>query len=265
MLIHYAVQTCDISFNTVNKRYCSDSKSEVTKKCVTSFLLSVQNASKVNVDVKHEVVIYDDHSTEDTLSYLIKLTEHFSGENLSVKLVQLETKGIMNSIRACYESMKNSGADLVYQVQDDYMFEPNAIHDMIGIFFQIYHDTKTECVVQSYNCPKWWLWPNNYRYKSVPRAFIIGFNGYWLQTYDTSCSFLTSLNQFNNIWNLCEEFLSNSPTDPQLEANSLNRMFTEMNLIGVLPVQSVALHMQHEDDKDPFIDWETKWNSIEYV
>jgi hypothetical protein len=58
--VHYALQTCDTGSNQGNKRYASDSKAEIIKKCVTSFFESIHNCP----NAEHHVMIFDDHSTD---------------------------------------------------------------------------------------------------------------------------------------------------------------------------------------------------------
>jgi hypothetical protein len=43
----------------------------------------------------------------------------------------------MSSIRNCYEWLKFTESELVYQVQDDYLFIESAIFELIDIFFQL--------------------------------------------------------------------------------------------------------------------------------
>lgn len=42
---HYALQTCDSANNLISNRYCSNSRSEITKKSVLSFLKSIKNVA----------------------------------------------------------------------------------------------------------------------------------------------------------------------------------------------------------------------------
>jgi hypothetical protein len=40
-------------------------------------------------------------------------------------------------------------------------------------------------------------------------------------------------------------------------------MFTQRGILGIMPMNSVALHMQGPAEKDPYIDWKTLWDSID--
>lgn len=257
--VHYALQTCDTASNQNIGRYCSNDRSEITRKCVTSFLESVTKAAE-NKNSLHVVCIFDDHSSDSTVEFLKKAVAYYSTDNVDVKLVCLENRGIMNSIRTCYRWMSDNGKDLVYQVQDDYLFESMAITEMINVFNQLYLDTGSHSIVIPYNDPH--PWTGSYLYRPTPRTVIVGSHRYWIQCYDTACTFMTSIEQFDQHWDLYETFLNFSPTYKNLEAESLNHILVKRGVLGVMPVTSVALHMQGELEKDPYIDWQSWWNSV---
>lgn len=265
MNIYYALQTCDSSFNQIEKRFCSDSKLEVIKKCVLSFLKSVRYAEKYNKEFYHVVKIFDDHSTKETVEFLMSVANEYSRENISVEVCSLEETGIMNSIGSCYSWLIQGDGHLGYLVQDDYLFYETAVFEMIDIFFQLRQDCETDIVVSSYNPPYIWRERGGYYYKnrvSSPRTIVPGHNRYWIQTYDVSCSFLTSIDVLKQNADLINLFLNMDSRHNKLEPMTLNRMFTERGILGLMPIQSIALHMQSEYERDPYIDWKLLWDSI---
>jgi hypothetical protein len=260
--VHYALQTCDIANNIVNDRFAGN-RTEISKKCVKSFLKSVEYASKQKSDVDHHICIFDDHSSEELVKYLKTLVLQFTRKNITIEVKSLETKGIMPSIRACYEWLDNNGKDIVYQVQDDYLFTETAVFEMLDVWFQLWNECQTESIISPYNM--WHLWAGSYRNRPTPRAVICGKNRYWIQYYDMSCSFMTSHNQFKKHWDLYETFFSIPPNkgiDGHLESISLNYMLTQRGVLGLTPVNSLALHLQGEQEKDPYIDWKEWWDKV---
>lgn len=260
MNIHYALQTCDVASNQGGKRFCSDSKTEVVKKCVTSFFQSVLYAAKERPESNHIIQIFDDKSTEELREYLRHLVMKYNHDNIVVDIAYIQNGGVMNSIRTCWEWLEKHGTDLVYQVQDDYMFEESAIFEMIDVWFQMQVDTQSDCLVVSYNDPL--LWRDTYLYKSTPRAIIPGSKRYWIQAYDIPCSFMTSKRQFSQHWDLYEKFLNLSPVFLRLEADTINHIM-KRGVLCLAPINSVGFHMQTELAKDPYIDWKPLWNSID--
>lgn len=263
MFIHYALQTCDINNNQVNERICDCSKTELVKKCVSSFLQSVKHCSVERPEATHIINIIDDHSSAELIEFLNRVVKKYNSDNVVVRLTPLETHGVMESIRFCYEWLEANGMDLVYQVQDDYLFEKTAILEMIDVFMQMNNDCDTHPIVTSYNYPFLWLADHMYRYRSTPRTIVPGAMRYWIQIYDIPCTFMTSKMQFSRHWDLYERFFQCNPKGPELEDVSLNKMLVERGVLGLSPFNSLALHIQGEQEKDPYIDWKSKWDAIQ--
>jgi len=258
--IHYALQTCDISSRDSQSRYCASTKAEVTKKCVTSFLVAVQTVAKAVPNTKQHVAIFDDHSTTETADFLKFACNYFTCDNVTIEFIPLQTRGLFESVRTCFEWLEKNGTELVYQVQDDYLFEPNAIFEMIDVFMKVHKDTNTHPIISPYNHPHYW--ETAYAYKATPRVIVPGSNRYWIQLYEIPCTYLTSKHEFSKHWDLYENFFNGDLHDPKLEINSFNKILTERGVLGIEPVTSIALHMQAEFDKDPYIDWKSRWDSV---
>jgi len=261
MNVHYALQTCDIASNQVSKRYCCDTKHELIRKCVSSFFQSVHEAATRDRSINHHIAIFDDHSTQETVYFIQECVKIYSKENVRVELYHLENFGIMNSIRSCYEWLLSNGTNLVYQVQDDYLFEKSAITEVIDTYFRILIETKAQPIVTPYNAP--YLWSAVYRNSTTPRTIFMGEKRYWIQIYDVSCSFLTSHQNFINNSDILEKFLNLDPQNPELEKISLNKIMVERGCLAVCPFESIALHMQGEYERDPYVDWKLLWDSID--
>ena len=264
--IHYAYQTCDIKSYQSQKRFCGDDKTELCKKSLKSFLTSIKYCADKANEVKHNIIIIDDHSTEDLKNFIFNCQKEFTQENISIDFMALGEKcGIKNSIEQCYLWMQKNGKDLVFQVQDDYIFIETAIYEMIDLFFQIKAETGSDCLISPYNDS--WLWLTAYRNQPTPRTVIVGKNRYWIQYYDMSCSFMTSHHNFSQHWDLYNSFFyfidNKGKHKNDLENRSLNYMLTKRSILGLVPVSSVAFHMQSDLEKDPHIDWKPYWDAIE--
>ena len=261
MKLHYALQTCDIASNQVNDRYCCNTKTELIRKCVTSFFQSLHIAAERERSFEHVVMILDDHSTEDTIYFLEECVKIYSKYNVKIELTRLNDRGIMNSIGACYDWLIKSNADVVYQVQDDYLFTKYAITEVIDIYIKILRETGSESIVTPYNAP--YVWSGGYKNRPTPRTIFFGEKRYWIQIYDISCSFLTSHKNFLENKDLLDYFLTLNPKEPELESASLNKILVQRGILGVCPFESIALHMQGEYEKDPYVDWKLLWDSID--
>lgn len=259
--IHYAIQTCTTKSNQNQQRFCSNNRSEITKKCVTSFFESVEYCVNKQDNVIHHIRIIDDSSDQETIQYLKALCDRFNGANIKSELISTKFDGLMDSIRSCYEYLRDNGDNLVFQIQDDYMFSKTAIFEMIDLFYQLYNEKDTEPVISGYNCPGWYIGDNKYRQE--PIVMVPGMSRYWRQIFNTSCSFLTSINILSQNWDLIEKFLAMHPLHSRLEADSLNHMFVRRGIAGFCPINSITFHMQSDYEKDPYIDWKPIWDSID--
>lgn len=261
--INYAVQVCDIASNQKGERYCADNKTDVTIKCITSFLHSVKYAAEYDKQSKHRIIIFDDKSTQKVKDFLSRAQIEFTGENVEIIVHNIHSSGIMDSIRTCWKWLSEQDGDLVYQVQDDYLYTEDAIYQMICMFMQVHNAIGEHIIVNPYNDPTNW-YCKGYHYKQTPRIVTPSIKQYWIQCYDIACTFMTSRLQFNRHWDIYEKFLSMNPNGEEgdLENVTLNRILVDRQVLGYMPFESVALHMQHEYEKDPYINWKERWDSI---
>ena len=257
---HYAVQVCDVSSNQGLPRHCGNDRSELTEKSLTSLLESIKYLIEQQNETKHTVCLFDDHSSQRVKDFISRLKNKYSDHNIIIEHVTLQEKGLISSLRSCWEYLRDFGVDFVYQIQDDYLFERSAVYEMSSIFFQLLNDCNTHAVVTPCNDPH--LWYGTYRYRQTPRTIVLGESRYWIQMYDTPCTFFTSKEQFVNNWDLIEKFLSFDPRDPKIEVDSVNKMFVERGVLGIGPINTLTHHVQTELDKDPFIDYRLVWDSL---
>jgi hypothetical protein len=200
MLIHYALQACDLKSYQNQKRYASSDRTEISKKSIKSFLEAVSKCSTDKDYTEHHIAIICDSCSQSLLEFINLSKELYTSDKVKIEIQFLEKSGIMQSIKHCYEWLRDNGKNLVYQVQDDYLFSTNSIVDMVEVYETINAETGTQPLISPYNDS--WLWQTHYRNISTPRTVIVGKRGYWIQYYDMSCSFLTSHEQFIQHWDL---------------------------------------------------------------
>lgn len=257
--VHYAIQTCDIKNYQIDNRFCNTSRTILSKKS----LLSIYNAIKYVADNKpstsHYINIIEDNCTDELLDFIQNLLKNNLYKNIFFELTSLrDNTGIANSIEYCYNWLSQNGKYLVFQIQDDYLFSIDSIYQSIDIYFQILYNLKTEPVVQPFNDHVFW---NDYQYTQTPRFVFLGKKNYWIQIYDTSCSFLTSHSQFIKHGDLYKKFFYLVEKKiSTLESRSLNYMFTQRGVLGVTPLNTLTHHIQ--DYPDPYVNWKELWNSL---
>ena len=263
---HYALQMCDVKSYQNLKRYASDDRTEISKKCIKSFLESIKHCCVTHPHINHTIAIVDDHSSADLIKFVKKCILKYTSPSIQLHLIPLtDVTGIKESIKFCYQWLRDNGKDYVYQVQDDYLFSAKSIADMIDVYDQVFNETGSQCLVTSWNDS--WLWLTLYRNIPTRRTVIVGKHGYWIQYYDMSCSFLTSHQQFNQHWDLYEMFLymvdKVKAGNSDLENKSLNYILTQRGVLGLAPVSNISFHLGSDIEKDPHIDYMPLWDSID--
>lgn len=263
--IHYAYQICDIANREINNRYCNTDRTTLSKKSFRSFLDSVEICAKKHPVFKHTIRVFSDRSTKDLLDFINFCIKNNNFKNITIDVQHLDAPGISNSILECFKWMQLQGKDFVYQVQDDYLFIPSCITEMIELQLQFKAEMNEYCIVSPFNDN--WLWMTQYRNKSTPRAIICSPYRYWIQYYDMSCSFLTHHSIFSQHWDFYHEFFNLldetlEKKTKNLENHSLNYMLTRRGVLGLVPVNILAFHIQSELEKDPYIDWKPYWDNV---
>ena len=116
-----------LGMNT-HERFCKAPKSEVTRRCSRSLVDTMNYAKELFLDSEFELVVYDDHSDDQTVT---DLKNNLNMATFKTQFIPLDTYGIMPSILKCYEHGRDYGKEIVYFVQDDYLYDTTAIFDMI--------------------------------------------------------------------------------------------------------------------------------------
>lgn len=234
------------------QRYCEAAKPEVMRRCVASLVHSINVALDVMDDLTIKLMVFDDHSDEASLANLRAVLRQAECPH---ELVSLETRGIMPSILACYRHGLEAGRDWVYFVQDDYLYEPEAIAIMLRQSLEFSTNLGEYVSIYPFNDP--------YRYLPVNVGenvhIVRGGDRHWRTNYHTASCFMTHHEVIRTHWDLFERFGS-SEVSPTMEDDSINQLFIRRGLHLFTPIPSLALHLQYDTEQDPFIDWRTWWD-----
>ena len=157
---------------------------------------------------------------------------------------------------------KNSNSNLVYSVEDDYLHTPTAIQEMIDSY-QLFSDRlkRTDIVLYPFDEPSEYNPPNR-------TDFIVhGSNRHWRTGVFTTNVLFTIPEIFKANWELFEvlalkyngDYL-NPRTEHYEESNTIWKIWQNNRAIRFNPIPSLALHLQFEQQIDPFIDWKKWWD-----
>lgn len=236
------------------KRYVGEPKSVVSRVCTRSLAHSMIELRNKYPQAAIRFHAIDDHSTKDFTDHLTQLIALLKQHGIASTWETLAGTGIHASCLAQYKYGKQHGRDLVYFVQDDYLYYPNALIKMVETYtgFQCISD-KPLCIFP-YNDP-FRYWPDN----TVIKVHMFqGDDRYWKTHIHTACCFMTHVSVLHKEWDLFEAFCAH-PVDHDMEKDSLNKLFYERQYILLIPIPSLALHIQYEQQKDPFLDWQALW------
>ena len=234
-------------------RYCNLSKIDLVKGCYRSLVNSIKLVEN------HEIrlTILDDQSTLELIEFVRK--ESFG---LNYELIHLESEGYNNSAHQQWILCRDSDSDLVYSIEDDYLHYPSAIQEMIDSYV-IFADRlkRSDIVIYPFDEPSEYNPPNR-------TDFIVhGSARHWRTGVYTTHVMMTTPQLFKDNWELFEilalkyngDYL-NPRTEHYEESNTIWQIWQNNRAIRFNPIPSLALHMQFEQQRDPFIDWQKWWN-----
>ena len=251
------IRTHDKSNVSKFPRFISVSKRELIEGCMTSLINSAnQCKNKINI------IVLDDHSSQeflDNLNNILKTSRH------STKIISLKQGGPNQSALSQFGYCKNSTADLVYSVEDDYLHSPSALFEMLSEY---------EYLSSKYNLPQPlcifpWDEPENYEPKhNTPELIMRGQYRHWKTGWGTTFTMMTSPKVFQDHWKLFETLATEykewdgtgDKNDTIHEGNTISYIWSK-HIIRINPIPSLVLHMQSSLQEDSYIDWKYWWNT----
>jgi glycosyltransferase involved in cell wall biosynthesis len=260
MSLEIVLRTCDrvnvhVDWRT---RYCDMPKNQLLKGCVQSLI----NSSKFVDNVK--LTVLDDHSSEETVAWL---KDQLQKSSVVYEFVPMTEYGYNHSAHEQCKRCRDSEYDLVYCIEDDYLHCNTSIHEMVDSFYIFCDRLKTDDIV---------LFPfdepSEYNPPSRKDFIVHGSHRHWRTGIFTTQVLMCKPKIFQDHWKLFEtlalkyngDYL-NPRTEHYEESNTIWKIWDEGKTIRFNPIPSLALHMQFEQQKDPFINWKEWWNDYTTV
>jgi glycosyltransferase involved in cell wall biosynthesis len=236
---------------TTEERFCKAPKSEVTRRCTRSLVESLNHAKNIFSDSEFELVVYDDHSDEQSV---IDIKNNLNLATFKTEFISLDTYGIMPSILKCYEHGRDHGKEIVYFVQDDYLYDTTAIHDMIITMMHTSAGLGNFTSVYPFDDPYRYI-PQN---SAIPSHIIRSQKRHWRTSAASASCVMVHHQMLIKNWDLFEA-MGKHEVNSLMEDNTINKIWQLRGYYLFVPIPSLALHMQYSCEYDDQINWCEWW------
>ncbi len=212
------------------------------KRSLLNFLL--------NNNIKISIYFISDSSDSEFDNHINKL---FMNSNLNLNFLNSKIKGNKGSYLECCDQAMINSEDLIFFIEDDYIFEENCIEEMLISYSRI----ATLLNKDIFMCPSDYPF---YYDSSYQTSLYVGKNYKWRVVYETLLTFIMSKKLFfkhiKNIRLVGEQ--ENSPFEKPLHS-----VFKEETCLA--PINSLSYHIS-KDHPSTTEDWIKVWrrNFIKY-
>lgn len=250
------------------KRIFDLPKVEYTLRTINSIIISCHEALKVFTNLKINLIITDDNSTEDNLKKINFVLKNAKFKTQLINIDKDEYKneinkndengkpisdGMISNMRNIFKSVnltKEVVNDLVYFVEDDYIHKKDALTEMLFTYEKISSQLNKEI----------FLCPADYPYlysKAEDTQIFIGNKNHWRTVKETLITFLTSKKM---ILNYMEEFISMSTLRHHPMEKKLHDIYKKEFCLS--PIPSLAMHSTNINSVygiPPNYEWIKNW------
>lgn len=243
-------------------RYIDIPKKDLILGCLTSLIKSANFVINANISF----IVLNDHCTDDCILNVHKIFKH---SRHSYQLIDLEVPGFQYSGLKQFEYCKNSNADLVYSVEDDYLHCTESIQEMLFTYgyLKFFYQLKKELCLFPFDNPE------DYEPQELyPGRLFRTSTRHWREGIWTTFTMMTTPKVFQDHWEIFEKLASKyTPwngidTIEELvhEGNTISCIWKN-HVIRVNPIPSLALHVQFERQRDPHINHIEWWNKYSKI
>jgi len=243
------------------KRLFEQPKIEYSVRSINSLINSIDFCKNKYPNLKIKTIIIDDHSKDENLNRIKKLT---GGKNIEIISVDHkkykttikeqktnETFSNLSSLLQSFETGKNKGDDLIFFVEDDYLhFEP-MLEEMVASYERIASQIGKDIFMCPSDYP--YLYMNNEK-----TNILIGNKRHWRTINKTLCTFMTSKSLLNQYW---ENFQKTCLDRHDPFEKYLNDIYQKE--ICISPLKSLSLHLTNINSSyglAPFINYKKLWD-----
>lgn len=234
--------------HTDRQRFCQAPKPEVVRRCTASL---VNAAQRISIPCK--ITVIDDHSDADLVDDIRSI---LGKSKHAWSLANLQERGYNHSAVQQFTLARDSGADVIYSVEDDYLHHPDALVEMIADRDAFAANTGREVCVFPFDQPDNYMPP-----WFEPSYLVFGQKRHWRTISWTTNTFMCRPQVLRDHWPIFEKLAREySPTSGVHEGNTILDVWRN-HVLTFNPIPSLALHMQFDQQRDPYIDWRYWWEN----
>ncbi len=218
-----------------------------------------------NLEVKLKIV--EDDSSDENLK---KISDMINNSNLDIEVINHKnnihkniikkqtnnaTFSNLSSLLKCFEIAKDEGKDLVFFIEDDYIFFESALDEIVTSYERISSQINRELFICPTDYPYFYM-------DNQKTNVLIGSKRHWRLVSKTLCSFITSHTLIKEYWS---NFYDNCLDRHDPFEKYLNKIYEKE--ICISPIKSLSLHMTNINSSyglSPFIDYKSLWDENDY-
>ena len=246
------------------KRLFEYPKIEYTKRSINSLIKSINFLKNKYSNINVKTIIVDDNSSIGNLNIIKKLIDGNNMEIINLDILKYqniiskqknkETFANLASLLQSFEIGKDTGEDLIYFIEDDYLhFEP-MLEEMVASYERIASQINKDIFMCPSDYP--YLYMNNEK-----TNVLIGNKRHWRTVDKTLCTFLTTKNLLDKYW---DNFYKNCLDRHDPFEKYLNEIYSKE--ICISPLKSLSLHLTNINSSyglSPLIDYKKLWEENE--
>lgn len=234
--------------HTDRERYHGIDKTHLIIGCLNSLVNSCNKTLGYDINF----IVLDDHSTNDLFP---RIEDVFSKTCFPYEVIHLDEAGYNYSALKQFEYCKNSTADLVYSIEDDYLHCESAMTEMLDSYLIFKENMKRQVCIYPFDMP------DDYEARFIEPCYVVhGSKRHWRTGTWTTNTMLCSPQVFKDHWEIFEKLATEY--DPMKhvvhEGNTICNIWRNF-VPRFSPIPSLALHMQFDTQIDPYINWKEWW------
>ena len=244
------------------KRIFEEKKIVYVEKSLKSLIKSIKFSEEKLPTIDIKLIILDDNSTHKNLTKILKIFEEYKVnyeirkhditkyEKVIKEQKTKETFSNLSTLLTSFNLGKDSGEDLIFFVEDDYIHFENMITEVVKTYERISSQLGNDIFICPSDYP--FLYMNNEK-----ANIFIGNERHWRTINKSLCTFFTSKDLLNKYWN---NFEKNCLDRHEPFEKYLNEIYEKE--ICISPMKSLSVHMANINSSyglSPFVDYKKIW------